>query len=151
MARSPPKKCRPTVCPHFARRLIELTSCQQQTQRTLLDWLQVESAVEKPSNKLLAVAELDYNTWAGELKRLRGKNLLQTVLPSTLRFLLSTFRISALAAETLTLERTLSDLVNRAYALTPAEIDLMWKTAPPRMPISEPATLKGSVPETRRT
>jgi hypothetical protein len=28
----------------------------------------------------------------------------------------------ALAAETLNLERTLSDLVNQAYALTPAEI-----------------------------
>jgi hypothetical protein len=41
----------------------------------------------------------------------------------------------ALAAETLNLERTLSDLVNQAYALTPAEIALMWKTAPPRMPI----------------
>jgi hypothetical protein len=37
----------------------------------------------------------------------------------------------ALAAETLKLERTLSDLVNQAYALTPAEIDLIWKTAPP--------------------
>ena len=34
-----------------------------------------------------------------------------------------------LAAETLQLERTLSDLVNRAYALTPAEIELMWKSA----------------------
>jgi hypothetical protein len=45
----------------------------------------------------------------------------------------------ALAAETLTLERTLSDLVNQAYALTRAEIDLMWQTAPPRMPISQPA------------
>ena len=41
----------------------------------------------------------------------------------------------AFAAETLKLERTLSDLVNQAYALTPAEIDLMWKTAPSRMPI----------------
>ena len=41
----------------------------------------------------------------------------------------------ALAAKTLKLERTLSDLVNQAYALTPAEIDLLWKTAPPRMPI----------------
>ena len=29
-------------------------------------------------------------------------------------------------AETLTLERTLSDLVNQAYALTPAEIGRMW-------------------------
>jgi hypothetical protein len=31
----------------------------------------------------------------------------------------------ALAAETLTLERTLSDLVNQAYGLTPGEIALM--------------------------
>jgi hypothetical protein len=37
----------------------------------------------------------------------------------------------ALAAEALTLERTLSDLVNQAYALTPAEIALKWQTAPP--------------------
>jgi hypothetical protein len=44
----------------------------------------------------------------------------------------------ALAAEALTLERTLSDLVNQAYSLTPAEIALMWKTAPPRMPIPSP-------------
>jgi hypothetical protein len=41
-------------------------------------------------------------------------------------------------AGTLTLERTLSDLVNQAYALTPAEIALMWQTAPPRMPIPPP-------------
>ena len=39
-----------------------------------------------------------------------------------------------LAAETLNLERALSDLVNQAYALTPAEIALLWQTAPPRMP-----------------
>ena len=37
----------------------------------------------------------------------------------------------ALAAETLTLERTLSDLVNQAYALPPAEITLLWQTGPP--------------------
>jgi hypothetical protein len=36
----------------------------------------------------------------------------------------------ALAAETLTVERTLSDLVNQAYGLTPAEMALMWQTAP---------------------
>ena len=46
----------------------------------------------------------------------------------------------ALATETLKLEHTLSDLVNQAYALTSAEIDLMWKTAPPRMPIPPHAT-----------
>ncbi len=47
----------------------------------------------------------------------------------------------ALVAETLTLERTLSDLVNKAYALIPTEIALMWKTAPPRMPIPPPGIL----------
>jgi hypothetical protein len=45
----------------------------------------------------------------------------------------------ALATETMKLERTLSDIVNQAYALTPAEIALMWQTAPPRMPMSPPA------------
>jgi hypothetical protein len=55
----------------------------------------------------------------------------------------------ALAAETMNLERALSDLVTQAYALTPTEIDLMWQTAPPRMPIPPPTTLKGSTPKSR--
>ena len=55
------------------RRLIELTSRQQQTQRTLLDWLRVEYGIEKPSNKLLALTELDSDTWVSEVKRIRGK------------------------------------------------------------------------------
>jgi hypothetical protein len=44
--------------------------------------------------------------------------------------------MQARAAEALTLERRLSDLVNEAYGLSPEEVDLMWKTAPPRMPFS---------------
>jgi len=40
----------------------------------------------------------------------------------------------SLAAETLQLERTLSDLINQAYGLTPEEVKLMRNTAPPRMP-----------------
>jgi hypothetical protein len=39
----------------------------------LLDWLQVEYGIEKPSNKLLALTELDSNTWVSEVKRIRGK------------------------------------------------------------------------------
>jgi hypothetical protein len=41
----------------------------------LLDWLRVEYAIEKPGNKLLAVAELDSDSWVGEVKRIRGKKL----------------------------------------------------------------------------
>jgi hypothetical protein len=77
------------------------------------------------------------------VKRIRGKKLLLTA--AGVRGLRDEYTRTidparALAAETLTLERTLSDLVNQAYALTPAEISLMWQTAPPRMPIPAPAT-----------
>ena len=40
----------------------------------------------------------------------------------------------ALTREADQLERRVSDLVNEAYGLTPDEVQLMWKTAPPRMP-----------------
>ena len=120
------------------RRLIEITSHQQQTQRTLLDWLRVEYGIEKPSNKLLALTELDSDTWVSEVKRIRGKK--HPLTAAGLQALRQEYTRTldpacALAAETLTLERTLSDLVNQAYDLTPAEIALMWQTAPPRMPI----------------
>jgi hypothetical protein len=52
----------------------------------------------------------------------------------------------ALAAETLTLERTLNDLVNQAYALTPAEIALLWQTSPPDIPIPPPFLSSGNLP-----
>jgi hypothetical protein len=44
--------------PPFVRRLIEITS-RHQTQRTLLDWLRLEYAIEKPSDKFFAAAELN--------------------------------------------------------------------------------------------
>ena len=107
----------------------------------MLDWLRVEYAIEKPSNKLLALADLDSDTWVAEVKRIRGKKLVLTA--AGVRALRDEYTRSidparALAAETLSLERTLSDLVNQAYGLTPAEIELLWKTAPPRMPIPPP-------------
>ena len=42
--------------------------------------------------------------------------------------------LQALAAEARGLERRVAELVNAAYGLTPEEVALMWKTAPPRMP-----------------
>ena len=35
--------------------------------------LRVEYGIEKPSNKLFALADLDSNTWVREVKRIRGK------------------------------------------------------------------------------
>jgi hypothetical protein len=93
--------------------------------------------------KLLALPQLSSNTWVSEAKHIRGKK--QPLSSAGLHPLRAEYTRTieparALAAETLTLERTLSDLVNQAYALTPAEIALMWQTAPPRMPVPAPAT-----------
>jgi hypothetical protein len=41
-----------------------------QTQRTLLDWLRAEYGIEKPSKKLLALTDLDSNTW-GQSRKLK--------------------------------------------------------------------------------
>ena len=86
----------------------------------MLDWLRVEYAIEKPSSELLAVTDLDSDTWVAEVKRIRGKKLPLTaagVQGLREEYTRSIEPALALAAETLKLERTLSDLVNRAYAL----------------------------------
>lgn len=128
------------------RRLVEITAQQQQTQRTLLDWLRMEYAIEKPGNKLQAMTDLDSDTLVSEVKRIRGKKLPLTAAGvQGLRdeYTRTIEPARALAAESLKLECALSDLVNKAYGLTPQEIDLMWKTAPPRMPIPPPAAMPG--------
>jgi hypothetical protein len=56
--------------------------------------------------------------------------------PSRPNLPLNRWRSNPNRSSTPRLERTLSDLVNQAYGLTPAEIELMWQTAPPRMPIA---------------
>ena len=76
------------------------------------------------------------------MKRIRGKK--QPLTAAGLHALRDEYTRTveparALAAEALTLERTLSDLVNQAYGMSSAEIEFIWKTAPPRMPIPPPA------------
>ena len=42
-------------------------------------------------------------------------------------------QVETRAIEAQKLEHQLSDLINQAYGLTLEEIDLMWKTAPPKV------------------
>lgn len=113
------------------------TAAQQQTQRTVLDWLRVEYAIEKPSQKLAALTDLDSDAFVAEVKKLRGKK--QPLTAATLAAMRDEHTRSIAparqqATEALHLERTLSDLIHQAYGLTPDEVQLMWDTAPPRMP-----------------
>jgi hypothetical protein len=118
-------------------RLIEISNAHHAMRRTILDWLRIEHDIEKASLKLQAPTELDSDAFVAEVKRIRGKkNPLSVAALKSLRdeHARTIEPARTQAAEALQLERQVSDLVNEAFGLTPDEIALMWKTAPPRMP-----------------
>ena len=83
--------------------------------------------------------DLDSDSFVTEVRKLRGKkNPLSLAALKSLReeHTRTILPAQALAREAMALERKISDLVNEAYGLTPEEVELMWETAPPRMPIS---------------
>jgi hypothetical protein len=126
-----------------AERLIEITKANQNSTRELLDWLRIEHGIEKPGQALEDFASLDSDTFVREVKK-RKPSAQSNLTPAAIASLRRAFDDYALPAqqrraEALMLERCISDLVNQAYGLTPKEVDLMWKTAPPRMPIPRPA------------
>jgi hypothetical protein len=124
------------------QRLIEFTKANQEATRDILDWLQLEHGIEKPGNKLSDFASLPLDDFLKEVKKRRPKAA-GSLGPKPLKELKAAYNdfapgIQQRRAEGLTLEHRISDLVNQAYGLTPEEIDLMWKTAPPRMPFPRP-------------
>jgi hypothetical protein len=121
-------------------RLIEITQANQTAYKEVLDWLQVEQQIDKPGEKLEEFANLEEKDFIQEVKKRKPKSS-GGLSPAALKELRQVYQdyapdIQSRQAEALTLEHRLSDLVNQAYGLTPEEIDLMWKTAPPRMPIA---------------
>jgi hypothetical protein len=79
------------------------------------------------------------------VKRIRGKK--QPLTAAGLQALRDEYT-RTLAAETLALEHTLSDLINEAHARTWAKIELMWETAPasmPMPPLSSPQECRSEV------
>jgi hypothetical protein len=124
------------------RRLIAITDGRHQATHDVLDWLRVEYGVETPSQRLHAVGGLDEEEFVAEVRKLRGRS--KPLSPAALRSLRdgyaqSVVPLKALAEEAAALERRLSVAVNEAYGLTAEEVALMWKTAPPRMPVARPA------------
>ncbi|MBK5964296.1 restriction endonuclease [Thiocystis minor] len=133
----PPPELRREVEERAAAAL-ELTRLTQQESRELLTWLRLELGVEKPGQRLETFADLTGEAFAAEVRKRRPKGA-PRLTPKTLAELTDTHRHyataeQARAAELRTLERRMSDLVIQAYRLTDAEIDLLWRTAPPRMP-----------------
>jgi polyhydroxyalkanoate synthesis regulator phasin len=124
----------------IASRSIELTKANQSSYRDIYDWLQLEHQIEKLGRKLEDFSSLSLEEFVQEIKKRKPKDR-QTLNPQSLKEIKAAYQeyapqIQTRKAEILQLEHQLSDLVNRAYQLTPAEIELMWRTAPPRMPIT---------------
>lgn len=126
-------------------RLIEITKINGQVYKDVLDWLQIEYKIEKLGNKLEDFATLQFPDFVDEVRKRmpKQKNAKKSSDPlsipafTALRQAYNDYvpEINSRKNETVKLEQRLSDLINQAYQLTAEEIDLMWKTAPPRMPI----------------
>ncbi len=119
-------------------RLVAFTRAEQESRRDALDWLRVEYGVEKPGQKLSDFATLSGDEFVEEVRKRRPKGS-GRLSPAGLKELRAGYAelatpVREARAEAAKLEQRLSDLVNEAYDLTPEEVDLLWSTAPPRMP-----------------
>jgi len=124
------------------QRLIDLTKTNQQSYRDVLDWMQSRFGIDKLGQKLERFATLSEAEFLTELrKRIPQKGKTGDPLGVAGQKEMKKFYgdyalpMQTRNREVLQLEHQISDLVNQAYGLTPEDIDLMWRTAPPRMPI----------------
>lgn len=105
--------------------------------RELLHWLRLEFGVDQPGQRLEIFADLTGEDFVAEVRKRRPKTAAR-LTPKRITELTETHRrpdaVRQRIAQVRVLERRLSDLVNRVYRLTADEIDLLWRTAPPRMP-----------------
>ena len=118
---------------------LDLSKTLQEHIQDMLHWLKIEFGVEKPGNKIQDFATISEDDFISEVKK-RGT---ERLTPASLRLLREQFTeysqtIRTLVSDRTKIEHELSDLINQAYQLTPEEIDLLWRTAPPRMPINPP-------------
>ncbi len=121
---------------------LELTRDSQDATNELLHWLRLELAVERPGQRLEAFADLSGDDFVAEVRKRRPKGS-PRLTPGTITELIDTHRHYAKleqqrSGKLRALERRLSDLVIQAYGLTDDEVELLWCTAPPRMPLIQP-------------
>jgi hypothetical protein len=103
----------------------------------ILDWLRHEFDLDKPGAALSQPHTLDADAFADAVRKALPKS--QKLSAADFARLKQEHAATVeparrAATQALALERQLSDLVNAAYGLTPDEVELMWATAPPRMP-----------------
>lgn len=137
---------RDTAAKHAAT-LVKMTSEQQACTVEVTDWLNHSFGIEKAKGALANVTSLDADELVSAVASglPKKRKLTAAEIAELKREQAATIEPARQArSEILSLERKLSDLVNTAYGLTPEEIELMWRTAPPRMPLSASAEAMAS-------
>ena len=124
-----------------AERLIAVTAAIRVADHALADWLTHEIGLGKLPAALAQASRLDSEGFIAAVRAALPKRA--GITPTRLAQLRAAFaetaepaRVARAAARAD--ERALSDIVNRAYGLTAEDIALMWRTAPPRMPLAPP-------------
>jgi hypothetical protein len=105
----------------------------------LSDWLRHQFGVEKMKGALTTATALDQESFITAIRdNLPGQRVVTaSEIAELKREHAATIEpCRRVTADIFALERTLADTVNEAYGLTPEEVQLMWETAPPRMPFT---------------
>lgn len=107
----------------------------------LADWLSVEMGLSAVPITLRQASLLESDDFVAAVRAALPRR--QSLTPTQLRQLRDAFAETAEPTRTargdlLANERALAAMVERAYGLTEEEIALMWRTAPPRMPLPPP-------------
>jgi type I restriction-modification system DNA methylase subunit len=129
-----------TETEEIVTRLIAITKENQQRNREVCEWIQSTHNIPKLGQKLEDFASLTQTEFVQAIRDRKPKTS-GDLSPKAFKAVNEAYQEYAIPmqrdrAEANRLEHRLSNLINQAYQLTPEEIELMWRTAPPRMPIS---------------
>ncbi len=107
----------------------------------IADWLGLEFAEASINTALRRASLLDCDGFVAAVRAALPRR--KSLTPAQLRQLRDAFADTIEPARTargelLAHERALAAMVERAYGLTQEEVALMWRTAPPRMPLPPP-------------
>lgn len=124
-----------------AARLLDRTASIRAADQSIADWLHHEFDLGKIPSALTEASRLDSDGFVAAVRSALSKRA--GLSPARLSQLREAFAetaepMRAARGAALADERALSDIVNRAYGLTSEDVALMWRTAPPRMPIGPP-------------
>jgi hypothetical protein len=119
--------------------ILQLVDEQADGKDTVHQWLRAEFEVTKIGHGLQEPWNLSDDEFVAAVKRVKpgGSRLSSTAVKALHAEHNDTIEpMRRRAAEIRRMERELSELVNKAYGLTEEEVALMWRTAPPRMPVN---------------